>query len=53
MEVAQQDRCFWASDNKYDEHQEQKSKHVVHLTWPEKQEITTIMQSSVIHVATC
>jgi hypothetical protein len=40
MKVAEQDCCFWASDNKYDEHQEQKAKHVVHLTWPANTEIT-------------
>jgi hypothetical protein len=52
MEVAQQDCCFWASDNKYDEHQEQKSKHVVHLTWPADQQIiiynTTLSNSGSI-----
>lgn len=40
MEVAEQDCSFWASDNKYDEHQKQKAKHVVHLTWPANTEIT-------------
>jgi hypothetical protein len=41
MEVAQQDRCFRASDDKYDEHKEKKSKHVVHLTWPADSEISS------------
>jgi hypothetical protein len=41
MEVAQQDRCFRASDDKYDEHKEQKSEHVVHLTWPAHSEISS------------
>jgi hypothetical protein len=41
MEVAEQDRCFRASDDKYDEHKEQKSEHVVHLTWPADSEISS------------
>jgi hypothetical protein len=41
MEVAEQDRCFRASDDKYDEHKEKKSEHVVHLTWPAHSEISS------------
>lgn len=48
MKVAEQDCCFWASYNKYDEHQEQKAKHVVHLTWPANGEIT--VHNTVIYV---
>lgn len=48
MKVAEQDCCFWASDNKYDEYQEQKAKHVVHLTWPANTEI--MVQNTVCHL---
>jgi hypothetical protein len=41
MEVAEQDRSFRACDDKYDEHEEEKSKHVVHLTWPVDNEISS------------
>jgi hypothetical protein len=51
MEVAQQDRCFRASDNKYDEHKEQKSEHVVHLTWPADSEISS--HSNILHTLCC
>lgn len=35
VEVAEQYRRFWACYDQDDEHQKQKSKHVVDLTWPD------------------
>ena len=37
MEIAEQDGCFGAGDDKDDEHKEEEAKHVVHLVWPEKE----------------
>lgn len=36
MKVAQKYRRFRASDNQYQEHEEQESKHVVHLVGPQR-----------------
>ena len=41
MEVAKKDGSLWAGDDEDDEHQEEESKHVVHLMRPAKTENKT------------
>lgn len=36
MEVAEQDRRFWAGDDQDQEHQEQETEHVIHLVRPQR-----------------